>query len=175
MINMHNLRLGFVAVLVALVAVVAPASEGEHPVTRDYRLVTAPAAPRNQSQAAADAKSAGCLTCHTASDEWTMHAPKSVTLGCTDCHGGNTRVLAPAGLAKADPAYIKLRDDAHVLPRFPETWHFPSSANPKRSYTLLNKEAPEFVRFVNPSDYRVARESCGACHLPTDRQEKALT
>jgi hypothetical protein len=166
MINMHNLRLGFVAVLVALVAVVAPASEGEHPVTRDYRLVTAPAAPRNQSQAAADAKSAGCLTCHTASDEWTMHAPKSVTLGCTDCHGGNTRVLAPAGLAKADPAYIKLRDDAHVLPRFPETWHFPSSANPKRSYTLLNKEAPEFVRFVNPSDYRVARESCGACHLP---------
>ena len=26
-------------------------------------------------------------------------------------------------------------------------------------------EAPEFVRFENPSDYRVAREACGACHL----------
>ena len=34
-----------------------------------------------------------------------------------------------------------------------------SSANPKESYTLLNREAPEFVRFVNPSDYRVARRS----------------
>ena len=32
---------------------------------------------------------------------------------------------------------------------------------------MLNREAPEFVRFVNPSDYRVAREACGACHLPT--------
>src|SRR5581483_7442279 len=31
---------------------------------------------------------------------------------------------------------------------------------------LLNRESPEFIRFVNPSDYRVARESCGACHLP---------
>ena len=52
---------------------------------------------------------------------------------------------------------------AHVLPRYPDRW--PSSANPKRTYTLLNKESPEFVRFVNPSDYRVAREACGACHL----------
>ena len=39
---------------------------------------------------------------------------------------------------------------------------------PKHSYTLLNRESPEFVRFVNPGDYRVARESCGACHLPID-------
>ena len=30
---------------------------------------------------------------------------------------------------------------------------------------MLNKESPEFIRFVNPSDYRVAREACGACHL----------
>jgi hypothetical protein len=154
------------AAAVALVTVAAPASEGEKPVIRDYSRVAAPAAPRSQTQEMADAKSAGCLTCHTASDEWTMHAPKSVVLGCTDCHGGDTHVLAPAGLAKTAPEYAKLRDAAHVLPRFPEAWHFPSSANPKRSYTLLNREAPEFVRFVNPSDYRVARESCGACHLP---------
>ncbi|MBC7522620.1 MAG: hypothetical protein H7268_16205, partial [Sandarakinorhabdus sp.] len=163
---MRGLYIGLVAAAVALVTAVAPASEGEAPVHRDYSRVTAPAAPRNQTQQVADAKSAGCLTCHTASDEWTMHAPKSVVLGCTDCHGGDTKVLAPPGLAKTDPAYAKLRDDAHVLPMFPEAWHFPSSANPKRSYTLLNRETPEFVRFVNPSDYRVARESCGACHLP---------
>ena len=55
----------------------------------------------------------------------------------------------------------------HVLPRFPNAWHWPSSANPRASYTLLNKESPEFIRFVNPSDYRVVRESCGACHMDT--------
>ena len=164
MMNMRGIRIGLVAAVVAFVAAIAPASEGEKPVMRDYARVSAPAAPKSQTQDAADAKSAGCLTCHTASDEWTMHAPKSVVLGCTDCHGGDTHVLAPAGLSRTDPAYVKLRDDAHVLPRFPEAWHFPSSANPKRSYTLLNKEAPEFVRFINPSDYRVVRESCGACH-----------
>src|SRR5690606_30244043 len=52
-----------------------------------------------------------------------------------------------------------------VLPTYPASWHYPSSANPERSYALLNREAPEFVRFVNPSDYRVAREACGACHI----------
>ena len=36
----------------------------------------------------------------------------------------------------------------------PEAWD--SSANPVRSYTLLNHESPEFVRFVNPGDLRVA-------------------
>jgi hypothetical protein len=35
----------------------------------------------------------------------------------------------------------------------------------RRTYTLLNRESPEFVRFMNPGDLRVAREACGACHL----------
>ena len=41
-----------------------------------------------------------------------------------------------------------------------------SSANPVRSYTLLNHESPEFIRFVNPGDLRVAHLSCGttSCH-----------
>ena len=52
-----------------------------------------------------------------------------------------------------------------MLPRYPVAWNYPSSANPPDSYTLLNREAPEYVRFVNPGDYRVARLSCGACHL----------
>jgi hypothetical protein len=160
-------RLAVAAALFGAIAAVAPASEGEKPVTRDYTSVTTPPAPKNQSQAQADAKSVGCISCHSASDEWTMHASQAVVLGCTDCHGGDTHVVAPAGLAAADPAYARLRDAAHVLPRYPGAWHFPSSANPKRSYTLLNKEAPEFVRFVNPSDYRIVRESCGACHMDT--------
>ena len=154
---------------------VAIASEGEAPVARDYARVRTAPAPKWQTQADADAKSTGCISCHTASDEATMHAPKSVVLGCTDCHGGDAKVTAPAALAATSAAYVKLRDDAHVLPIFPQAWHFPSSANPQRSYTLLNREAPEFVRFVNPSDYRAARDACGACHQEViERAERSL-
>ncbi|MBT8115888.1 MAG: hypothetical protein KJP04_10915, partial [Arenicella sp.] len=52
------------------------------------------------------------------------------------------------------------------------TWHYPSSANPPHAYALLNKESPEYVRFVNPGDYRVAEEACGACHLPIIKAAK---
>jgi hypothetical protein len=141
------------------------AAEKEKAVERDYSLVRAAPAPQNQGWAAAEAKSAGCVTCHTGSDAHTMHASPAVVLGCVDCHGGNASVTGNPALAADDPAYVAARDSAHVLPRFPKAWHFPSSANPKRSYTLLNFEAPEFVRFNNPSDYRVARDSCGACHI----------
>ncbi len=33
------------------------------------------------------------------------------------------------------------------------------------SSTLLNHEKPEFIRFVNPGDLRVAEQACGLCHL----------
>ncbi|HEX8365195.1 MAG TPA: hypothetical protein VF603_07925 [Allosphingosinicella sp.] len=137
------------------------ASEKEKAVARDYSLVRFGAAPRTQDPAQAEAQSAGCVSCHTASDAHTMHATPAVVLGCVDCHGGNPRIVAPPGAGND----AGLRDRAHVLPRYPGAWHFPSSANPRRSYTLLNIEAPEFVRFVNPSDYRVARDACGACHM----------
>ncbi len=154
--------LALVALVVILPWAVA-ANDEEKPVERHY--VTAPAAPTGETMEQAEAKSAGCKSCHTSSDTWTMHKSKAVVLGCVDCHGGNASVMAPAGLAKADSQYARLRDQAHVLPRFPKAWGFPHSAKPKESYTLLNREAPEFVRFVNPSDYRVARLSCGGCHL----------
>ena len=40
------------------------------------------------------------------------------------------------------------------------------------SYTLLNHESPEFIRFVNPGDLRVAHISCGtaSCHGTQVRQ-----
>jgi hypothetical protein len=152
--------------LVALLAGSAGASEKEKAVARDYSLVRAGPAPRTQTAESAEAQSAGCVSCHTASDAHTMHRSPAVVLGCVDCHGGNPRVAAPAGDVEAnDPAYAAARDVAHVLPRYPASWHSPSSSNPRRSYTLLNVEAPEFVRFNNPSDYRVARDACGACHI----------
>lgn len=183
------------AVLLSFALVGAHASEKEKPVKRSY--VTAPPAPFGQSQASAALKSDGCQSCHTDTDQKTMHKSPGVILGCTDCHGGDASVFwtgepVPArtvghhgghdeehaedhsadgdhGIDAHDskhPDYAAARDRAHILPTYPESWHFPHSRNPERSYALLNKEAPEFVRFVNPSDYRVAREACGACHLP---------
>lgn len=144
---------------------IAHAAGYEKPVTRDYSKVTTPPAPVYQDAAAVEAKSAGCLSCHTATDAPTMHSPTAdIRLGCTDCHGGDASVFA-TGFTKGDAAYDARREAAHVLPTYPESWHYPHSANPKRAYTLLNRESPEFIRFVNPSDYRVAREACGSCHM----------
>ena len=143
------------------------ASEGGQAVSRDYALVTAAPAPPKQSVAEAAAKTDGCQSCHIKTEAPTMHVSPAVRLGCTDCHGGNAAVRGDPALPRDSGAYAAVRDQAHVLPRYPQEWHFPSSANPVRSYSLLNREAPEFVRFVNPSDYRVAREACGSCHLAT--------
>ena len=92
-----------------------------------------------------------------------MHVNPGVVLGCTDCHGGDPNVVKP----NDEGVYHAATARAHVLPKFDRAWNFPSSANPEHSYTLVNKEAKEFIRFMNPGDLRVAREACGACHLET--------
>ncbi|MBI1199520.1 MAG: hypothetical protein GC203_16795 [Phenylobacterium sp.] len=161
------------AALVVLAPLSLKASEAEKPVKRHY--VMAPAARDGMTDADVEAASKGCVSCHTKSDAATMHMTPSVKLGCVSCHGGDANVIAPEGLAATSAEYVRLRDRAHVLPKYPKSWHFPSSANPKQSYTLLNREAPEFVRFVNPSDYRVARMACGACHMEIiERAERSL-
>jgi hypothetical protein len=101
----------------------------------------------DQTPAEAKKKSVGCLECHQGSED--MHASPNVVLGCTDCHGGN-------------PSPGLTQRLAHVLPKNP--LFFQSSANPPDSSILLNHESPEFIRFVNPGDLRVAAESCGQCH-----------
>ena len=137
-----------------------------------------PPAPLRQTPGEVLAKSRGCMTCHTKTEAPSMHRNPAIQLGCTDCHGGDASVNRPEGEQQSAAAasdgqgdrgysgsYRAALDAAHVTPTMPNTWKYPSSANPEVSYTLLNKEAPEYVRFVNPSDYRVAREACGACHL----------
>ena len=106
----------------------------------------------NRTPDEAAARSAGCLSCHRGIED--IHNG-AVILGCTDCHGGDPAAFGP------DPA-AKRR--AHVQPRFPGEWK--TSANPVRSYALLNRENPEFVRFINPGDLRAAPKACGAggCH-----------
>src|SRR5436309_733085 len=89
-------------------------------------------------------KSEGCISanCHVGIEE--MHVSPAVRLGCTDCHGGH-----------ADTTDKKA---AHVQPR--------NGSLRVRSYALLNKESPEYVRFLNPGDLRVADQTCGpgGCH-----------
>jgi len=101
-----------------------------------------------QAKPDAERKSWGCVRCHQGVGD--MHNKSTVTLGCTDCHGGDASSID--------------KNKAHVHPRFPNAWA--NSGNPVRSYTLLNHERPEFVRFVNPGDLRVAHISCGTsgCH-----------
>jgi len=103
----------------------------------------------DQSRGQAMEKSEGCMECHTTTDATSMHKSPNVVLGCTDCHGGNAR----RGLTA---------EQAHVKPLNPKFWV--TSANPIRATVLLNHESPEFIRFVNPGDLRVAAQSCGLCH-----------
>lgn len=101
----------------------------------------------DQSKAAVMKKSRGCIDCHENSED--PHGSEFVRLGCTDCHGGD----ATPGLTMRQ---------AHPAPRNPV--FFESSANPSSSDVLLNHESPEFIRFVNPGDLRVAKTTCGDCH-----------
>src|SRR4029077_14867242 len=127
-------------------------------------VAPAPPAPQKQSPAEAQLNSAVCMSCHTTTDSLNMHTSPGVNLGCADCHGGNTAAFLPPGTPQGTAEYRRVQEAAHVRPRFPPEWNWPSSVKPARTYTLLNKESPEFIRFMNPSDYRVAREACGACH-----------
>jgi len=152
-----------IALLLLAASVIGFASAPVAPTGPDAPM--GPPAPARQTQVDADGKSAGCVTCHTASDRHTMHANPAVVLGCTDCHGGKSTVQKPAGAVYSgenDAGYRAAMSEAHILPRYPADWKTPVSANPEISYTLLNRESPVFVRFINPSDYRVVRESCGA-------------
>ena len=107
-----------------------------------------------QTKEQSDVKSAGCIQCHQNAVD--PHEKGTVNLGCVDCHGGN----AASGI----------KERAHIRPRFPDAWR--TSANPVRSYTLLNHESPDFVRFVNPGDLRVAHIGCGSCHATEVMQNR---
>lgn len=114
----------------------------------------------------------GCLKCHGNIEP--MHrynnrgdvfdklvdGKDAMGLTCTACHGGN-----PAALTQKE---------AHVQPRFPKEWGCKngecSSRNPERTNTLLAKESREFVRFINPGDFRVVEQACGSCHAETNER-----
>ncbi len=123
-----------------------------------------------QSQADADRKSTGCVSCHTATDSATMHTTGTVRLGCVDCHTGNAEIAAPPGSTQGSAPYEQAKLQAHPRARFAEDEH--SSANPVRPYTRWLKEDLQFIQFVNPGDLRVAEKTCGSsgCHASEVRR-----
>jgi hypothetical protein len=113
----------------------------------------------DQTAAEAHGKSAGCIQCHQEVHD--PHFKDTLHLGCTDCHGGCADTTD--------------KRQAHVAPRYPEFWL--TAANPVRTFTLLNHESPEFIRFVNPGDFRIAHISCGTtgCHTKeVDQNRKSM-
>ncbi|OGP09662.1 MAG: hypothetical protein A2048_03965 [Deltaproteobacteria bacterium GWA2_45_12] len=91
-----------------------------------------------------------------------MHASPNVRLGCIDCHGGNNDISRKPEIKVGSAEYKNLKAKAHPKPKFPEKWK--TSANPIRPYTLTLHESKEWIRFVNPGDFRVLDQTCGQCH-----------
>jgi len=119
----------------------------------------------HQTQAEADRKSTGCISCHTRTESQSMHPSETIQLGCPDCHGGNPDVTAPPGQHAGQKEYDQAKKASHPQPKLPGLWK--SSANPIRAATDWLKETEEYIRFVNPSDLRVAAQTCGraGCHV----------
>src|SRR5262249_15819869 len=128
---------------------------------------------RVQSVEEANRKSRGCVTCHSPMDEPTMHPTKTVKLGCTDCHGGDSTASIAPGTAQNSPEYRGAKEKAHVQPRDPVFRN--RGALPERAFAKWLQEPAEYVKFVNPGDLRVAAETCGpaGCHASETRAVSA--
>jgi hypothetical protein len=122
-----------------------------------------------QSQSDVQRKSAGCISCHSATDEPTMHPTKTVQLACSDCHGGDSSASVAVGLVSNSPEYNAVKEKAHVHPRNPAFRN--RTAVPERAFTAWLNESYEYIKFVNPGDLRVAPETCGSrgCHASETR------
>lgn len=125
-----------------------------------------------QKQADADAKSAGCITCHAFDKEQeplSMHPFGPDNIGCADCHGGNYEVTRPEGTDRGDKAFEQAKKSAHVQPKYPEFWERKgkqTAANPIRLTANMLKESLDYIQFVNPGDLRIVDRTCGTsgCH-----------
>ncbi|CAN5633213.1 hypothetical protein BH10ACI3_BH10ACI3_13930 [soil metagenome] len=175
--NMVN-RIKFVAIFVFACVLVAAFWNGGNVAEMQNKPADKPAVAASATPPPATAatpegpRPEGCLKCHNNIEPMHRYNARGDVLDklnegrdaqdltCTSCHGGN-------------PAAITQKD-AHVQPRFPKEWGCKngecSSKNPERSNILIAKESREFVRFVNPGDFRVISQSCGECHSDQNRK-----
>jgi hypothetical protein len=116
-------------------------------------------------------QSAGCVTCHTKTDEASMHPSGTVTLGCATCHGGDPGISVSADVKPGSADYDNAKRRAHPRPAMPDLWT--SSANPVRPYAAWLRESIDYIQFVNPGDLRVVDRTCGKCHAAEVRNVRA--
>jgi hypothetical protein len=102
-----------------------------------------------QTQTKVNPRSAGCVVCHVGIESMHFDGDDELDIGCADCHGG-------------DANETRDKEKAHVQPRNPKLWK--STANPEQLNAAWLKESDEFIRFINPGDFRAADISCGKCH-----------
>ena len=156
MVLLKDLCKSLVIVVMVALSAIAVATNGGPFVVVIKEASSNPAPPAESLE--------GCLRCHdkiepmhqfgpAAKLDKLDHGKDALGLTCTACHGGN-----PAATEK---------EAAHVRPRFPHEWQQNGKFRiPERSGPLLARESLEFVRFINPSDLRVAARTCGSseCH-----------
>jgi hypothetical protein len=164
--RVHGRRLAGCGVVVALILLLAleHGLRAQSPSTVQIAGRGTQAGLITQTQAEAERKSAGCMTCHAGIDEPTMHPTRTVRLGCVDCHGGDATASVAAGVAKNSVEYAQAEKKAHVQPRDPEFLN--GAETVERPYTKWLRENYDYVRFANPGDLRVAAQTCGTagCH-----------
>ncbi len=112
---------------------------------------------RGQSQQEADRKSAGCITCHTATDEPTMHPSKAVHIGCADCHGGNFTISVALGTSPASLEYIAAKEKAHIQPQ--NAFFKNRTSVPQRAFTEWLKESAENLVSASSSVWLMAGDA----------------
>ncbi|HVF68598.1 MAG TPA: hypothetical protein VM914_13095, partial [Pyrinomonadaceae bacterium] len=173
-------RFKVLLLLAALCALGVIATGGVRSSARVVRQSPAQTTPSPQPSPAqaAPPKVEGCVTCHGQTEP--MHRTRDgklkddgkdgQNLTCTACHGGNPFARVEGAAGRGDAGFEKAMRAAHVAPRFPERWAGKdgkySSANPERTNALLAAESREFVRFINPGDFRAAELTCAStgCH-----------
>ncbi len=92
--------------------------------------------------------SRSCVTCHQGIESMHGDGDGQVGVTCVGCHGGN--------------GDAEKKEKAHVKPKNKN--FFKTSANPEHAYTAFNNESGEFIRFINPGDFRVMDQTCAKCH-----------
>ncbi|MHC5111728.1 MAG: thrombospondin type 3 repeat-containing protein [Planctomycetota bacterium] len=90
-------------------------------------------------QQALNASDPGCMFCHSDIENVTVNM--GFTINCTACHGGDPNA--------------RTKEEAHVQPTLPPIM---DKTTPPLDYDL------PYQKFINPSNLRVADESCGQCH-----------
>jgi len=119
-----------------------------------------------ESAKEAKSASAGCISCHTSTDEASMHPTGTVTPRLCDVSRAAIRKVSVAAACRWTRRSTRPRRRRRTRrPRVSELWK--SAANPERAYTKWLEESPEYIQFVNPGDLRVVDKTCG--QLPRRR------